>query len=579
MGVPGFVAWLRSQCKDIMICDALPKNPETLYIDGNCLIHPKCFEVLTYKGMNKTTNIDKLENIMFNRICKFIDYLVDYVNPTKECYFAVDGVAPVAKINQQRKRRYRSVDDALMKEKLKAKHKMEPDTKWSNTVITPGTTFMEKLHQHFQKYFANKANTSKIKYTYSSYHTPGEGEHKILRDIKKRLNDDGNNIYVIYGLDADLFFLAMASQRKNIYLLREEFNFVHGKVVKREITNIIEDVAEDLKFVSIDITKKCYEEIIGNILMQKTGHELTSDDYWNDFVFICYFLGNDFLPHLPTIDIHKSGLDTIMDGYTDIVIRLNCQLLVVKQGQISINNIFLLELLKYLSDKEDLYFKEILPEHNHKKYKRKCPPTADEYSKELWTIENMRFKVNDPIALGSGNKNEWKFRYYEHYFGISEYQQEHIDLLSYSYLEGLLWVTKYYYHECPSWMWQYAFTHAPFISDIYDYLKNSKLDINKITFSLSKPLQPCVQLLTVLPPSCVDIMPKKYSKIVTDSNSPVIDMFPTKVELDMIGKDMYWMCVPILPYLDIDRILDVVKKIKLSQDDAIKNKECNDFVY
>lgn len=561
MGVPGFVSWLREHSKDIMIINKLPKNVKIFYIDGNCLIHPKCFEVLSYKN-----RIGNLEDVMFKRICKYIDYLLDYVKP-EECYFAIDGVAPVAKINQQRKRRFKSIDDAQMKDELKIKHKIELDTKWSNIVITPGTTFMENLHQHLLKYFKNKG----IKYNYSSYHIAGEGEHKILTDIKERLNkqnkqdrqdnQDDQDIYVIYGLDADLFFLAMASQKNNIYLLREELHFTNGKVIKHEINDIIEDVSEELKYVSIDITKKCYNEIIKNVITKKIGIDKFNKkyDYWNDFIFICYFLGNDFLPHFPSIDIHKTGLDMIIDCYTDILIETGYQLIIVKDD-VSINNIFLLRLLEYLGNCEDNYFREILPKYNYNKSKRKCFFT-DEYSKELWTIENMCFKVDDPIKLGYGDKKEWKFRYYEHYFGISENQQEYIDKMSYSYLEGLIWVTKYYYNECPSWNWQYPYTHAPFISDIYEYFRKSNLDVNKITFTKSRPLDPYIQLLAVLPPSCVNMIPKKYAELVTDYKSPIYDMFPLKVEIDMINKDMYWMCIPLLPYLDIDRILKAVENI------------------
>lgn len=594
MGVPGFVSWLREHCRDAMILTSLPKDVKILYIDGNCLIHPKCYEVLDY--FKKSSDIKMIEEVMFQRICKFIDFLIDYVNP-QECYFAVDGVAPIAKINQQRKRRYRSVDDANMKNNLKTKYKIDPDIKWSNTIITPGTKFMERLHQHLLKYFKNKVKKNKkkgIKYVYSSYHTPGEGEHKILKDIRKKiLSSKEDDIYVIYGLDADLFFLAMSSQKTNIYLLREEFHFIQGKVVKQELIDPINDIAEDMRYVSIDITKQCYNKIIKNIITQKVNLNerndiinYDKDEYWNDFVFICYFLGNDFLPHFPSIDIHKFGLDMVIDSYTDIFIKLRSRLIAVNRminesesiSEITINNIFLIELFKELADKEEYYFTKILPEHNYYKQKKRCF-LSDDYSRELWEIENMRFNINDPIKLGKDNSEEWKFRYYEYYFGISEHYQEYIDTMSYTYLEGLIWVTKYYYHECPSWDWQYPFTHAPFISDVYQYLKKNKIDINKITFKKSNPLTPYVQLISVLPPSCADIMPKEYIHLVTDANSPIIDLYPVKVELDMINKDMYWMCIPMLPYLDINRIIDAVKDIKLSNKAEKRNKEFDDFYF
>ncbi|AYV80815.1 MAG: XRN 5'-3' exonuclease [Harvfovirus sp.] len=586
MGVPGFVAWLRDYFKDIMIYNSLPSDPDVLYIDGNCLIHPKCFEILD--NCPDIESHEKLEGLMFRRITKFIDYLVDYVSPKKECYFAVDGVAPLAKINQQRKRRFRAIDDAEMKDQLKQKYNLPLPTKWTNTVITPGTDFMEKLHNYLHKYFKTKAANCKkgITYRYSSYHTSGEGEHKILKDIRtllrtKQSKDD--DTYVIYGLDADLFFLSMASMKKNIYLLREEFHFVQGKAVKRELFDPIDDVAEEMRYVSIDITKECYDKRISEIIMQKreptyrfTESDL-STEYWDDFVFICYFLGNDFLPHLPSIDIHKEGLDIVIDCYTDIMITLN-QKLIIPGEKTKINTIFLLELLRKLSDMEELYFSEMLPEFNHKRGKRRCF-AQDEYSRELWSIENMKFHVDDNIQLGTGSKEDWQFRYYSHYFGVSEYYQEHVDSMAKLYAEGLMWVLKYYFEECPSYTWLYPFTHAPFISDIYKYLNESKLDVNDIMFSMQKPLTPCVQLLSVLPPACSNLLPKKYTHLVTSAKSPILDLYPTKVPLDMINKDMYYMCVPMLPYLDVNRILHAVKDIKLTEQDTLRNKETEDYIF
>ena len=44
-----------------------------------------------------------------------------------------------------------------------------------------------------------------------------------------------------------------------------------------------------------------------------------------------------------------------------------------------------------------------------------------------------------------------------------------------NYLEGIVWVTKYYFEKCPTWDWQYKFTHAPFLSDLAKYLKKEQV--------------------------------------------------------------------------------------------------------
>lgn len=215
MGVPGFFVWLMKHNTHNNIISNKLDNIQNLYFDANCLFHPKCFDIL--KLHSGITDIDKLEELMIKRIIKYIQYIIDFVKPSDKIFIAVDGVAPIAKINQQRKRRYKSVIDKEYQDNLNKKYNINKNNVWSNIVITPGTKFMIKLDKELEKF---KQNNTKI--IYSSYKECGEGEHKIIRYIKNsKLNNTSR--HVIYGLDADLIFLAMsASSKENeIFLLRE----------------------------------------------------------------------------------------------------------------------------------------------------------------------------------------------------------------------------------------------------------------------------------------------------------------------------------------------------------------------
>jgi len=590
MGVPGFFAWILTEFKKWIILQYIEQQPKYLYIDANCLFHPECFRVLD--SAHDVTNLEKLEKMMFKRIINYLDYLESVVNPSHMMYIAVDGVAPLAKIGQQRKRRFKSVIDNKLRNEIKLKHNVKFNNMWSNTTISPGTEFMEKLHLKLKNHYSQKQKNSKIKYVYSSYHTPGEGEHKLLQHIKN--NTLETDTIVTYGLDADLLFLSLASNRPNTYLLREE-SHISGQTSKEALYDIVEDVAQDLIFVSISGLKESYNRKIRSLLKNSYEHKGMIDkskqfedsdnncvnnsiDYSVDLIFMCFLLGNDFLPHFPSIDINKGGLNQIINAYIDCSTDINSLLVFRSESDITINNVFLLRMINLLSENESNFLKHTLPKALEKSQMKRCF-VSGAYAKDIWNLENMRiFKVEDNVGLGCGEPDEWKYRYYEHYFYITEHQETMIENLVKLYLEGVMWVAKYYFDKCPDWQWQYPYNNAPFISDVarYGHLINN---INNIKFTKKQNIPIITQLLSVLPPQCNDIIPSTYADLMTNKNSPIIDLFPVSVKLDMLYKDLYWKCEPKLPLFDIDRVLECTKSLVLTKNENERNKILNDFEF
>ena len=584
MGVPGFFAWLLRQYKNnTIILQSLPDdvNVDVLYIDANCLFHPQCFKLLaSYPEWN---DVGLLHNKMIKRILNYITYLKDYTNP-KEMFISVDGVAPMAKMNQQRLRRYRSIDDMIAKEQRKIKHGKHVPNRWSNTVITPGTEFMELLHNALVNYIGKE---KKIKMRYSSFHSKGEGEHKILADIRTRIDAEPDSVFTVYGLDADLIFLSLASQKKNMYLLREVTNL--GSAGKPngsfDQEDPIEDVEEDLNYVSIDEMKDCLYEQIEKLIKKKLDVDkidfplASASEISNDFIFICYFLGNDFLPHIPSIDISIGGLDIVLDAYVDTYSVLQSNL--VNVVEMDVNEIFLEMFIKYMADREDYYFRKILPKFMENTQRRRCP-FSDPYDIEEWKIENMiGVHVEDPIQLGIGDRESWKHRYYEHHFHVSSDQKDLRDDLAKEFLQGVVWTFRYYFKGCCSWSWKFPYPHAPFMSDIFSYVEKhcseGGLNLGSLKIEDTGPLEPCQQLLAVLPPSCNNIIPTSYRYLVTSEKSPIIEYFPQKIELDMIGKYRYWQCTPKIPQINPKRLRDATTKLNLSSVEKKRNKSLHEF--
>ena len=137
----------------------------------------------------------------------------------------------------------------------------------------------------------------KIEVIYSSSNTPSEGEHKLLQFIRD--NKKNKYSYVFYGLDADLLFLALTTGLDNIFLLREATHLNNH------------NPTDELNYVWI---KKMRESILQTLNSRSDGPKFKNNAI-KDFIFICYLLGNDFLPHLPSLDISNNGLDYLIDTY------------------------------------------------------------------------------------------------------------------------------------------------------------------------------------------------------------------------------------------------------------------------
>eukprot|EP01126_Amoeba_proteus_P004244 TRINITY_DN11428_c0_g1_i1.p1 TRINITY_DN11428_c0_g1~~TRINITY_DN11428_c0_g1_i1.p1 ORF type:complete len:209 (-),score=26.81 TRINITY_DN11428_c0_g1_i1:193-819(-) len=185
--------------------------------------HPAEFD------LNALANITE-EDIVVG-VVKYIERLFNIVKPQKLFYMAVDGVAPRAKMNQQRQRRFRAARDAedalqLLRERGEKIPQNEP---FDSNCITPGTEFMSRLSDHL-KFFIRKKVTEdslwrNITVIFSGQEVPGEGEHKILeyiRHMKCQPSWEPNLVHCLYGLDADLIMLSLATHEPHFSLLREE---------------------------------------------------------------------------------------------------------------------------------------------------------------------------------------------------------------------------------------------------------------------------------------------------------------------------------------------------------------------
>ena len=121
MGIPYYFYHLTKKYRNIIV-NELPKEIYVYAIDFNGIIHPEA---------SKETREPQLFENLWNKIN---DYNQSY-NP-EVILICIDGVAPLAKIIQQRKRRYLTI----------FKNKLDKiDVKWDTNAISCGTIFMKNL--------------------------------------------------------------------------------------------------------------------------------------------------------------------------------------------------------------------------------------------------------------------------------------------------------------------------------------------------------------------------------------------------------------------------------------------------
>ncbi len=558
------------------------KQLDYIYLDMNGAIHP---------AVKKDPNM-KIED-MYDAVIEYIEKIIKFANPQKGIFMAVDGVAPIAKMEQQRMRRYKSVRDSKAIREIKMKHRIDfTDNGIDFNMISPGTEFMATLSDKLRVYIQKKKKTDwkNLKIHLSDASIPGEGEHKIMNHIRDELPKGYRP--AIYGLDADLIFLSLLNCPTESVLLRETIHFDRNRgspdpdeleftyLLVDELRNIICKMLSPIVSIGELEQFQIYNKVqMPDIMDLKNpkykfydGSEKQKRRLILDYAFFCFALGNDFLPHLPSLRIRDGGHEIAMLAYKSVAWRMGGFL--VNHNGVDINNDFLLKMLLEFAEIEDKYLQELTKKREirvRKTLKRIGfkPP----YERELELRRYIEHSVKDNLQMGF---KDWRKRYYDDQFNIKfthrdEFKRQ-INPICEQYLIGMKWVLLYYQGKGHNWTWSYPYDASPSVDDLYNYLRY--YDFNKIQFKSNQAVMPFVQLLSILPPESSHLLPKSINHLMTDNDSKIHYLYPLKIVMNTPPyKKFLWECHPLLPEIEHDKLTRLVNKYSkyLNKRDIIRN--------
>jgi 5'-3' exonuclease len=366
MGIPSYFRGIIQKYPGCLIKSVSLLQPAVkaniLCFDFNCLIY-RCIRA---PGMPEYTleTEEEWEKALFSAIEKTVLEVWDAAGKPATAYIAVDGVVPMAKIRQQRVRRFKS---AWLRK-----------GGWDSNAITPGTRFMEKLGTVLKGMCVGKRG-----WTVSGADEEGEGEHKIMNWLRAY---DGATDVIVYGLDADLILLTMlVGEQKGLktYLLREKQEFGLQARTEAKAQTAQEYQLLDIKEFQMRLGVSGFEEVL-------------------NYIALMSLMGNDFLPHSLTHKLNDGGHECIMSELQEL--RKNGWLLVDGQIQDDV----LMAIFKKWSAEEDSRMLHMI--HKKREQATRGVGKGMDESEGLpleWAVENE-------LMSGGGRQlsEEWKDKYW-----------------------------------------------------------------------------------------------------------------------------------------------------------------------
>ena len=510
MGIPFYFSQLvRKHGVQFARRGGAPPPCDVLCYDYNCLIHTAA-AVAIKAGARDHRGV-------FAEIRRRTVEIARDVRPTGTVLICVDGVPPLAKMYQQRKRRYMG-----MKERRAGARRGW----WNPNAVTPGTAFMAALDAELLPAVVADLRAELgdgVEVVCSSWREDGEGEHKIFERLAGAMTPAGTRV-VIHGLDADMIMLSLLHPELEITLMRED------------------DRTGVLMWVSI------------RRLAALVGAEVGGADRVLDYVVLCMLAGNDFLPPVSYVSVPNGDIGEIVRRHAEA----GAPRLAAREPDAAGNHVRFDALAAFLGaalvPDEDVRMRAAHDAYFSARVPRRGPEAPAEHRWKFYPLLHKQAGLGGLMREPRG----WRARYYDALLDAPPHA------VAARFLEGLEWNVRYYLtNRAPRAQWFYEHTHGPTFLDLHNLLVGAGPLRRGWEAAYTSPcvITPEVQLACVTPPvDAVALLPPRARRLFTDVALGCTHLFPDDFQVPTYLRSRVWECHPRLPPIDLVRVCRALAK-------------------
>lgn len=515
MGIPSYYRKLVKEIRNLYCTK--PDAPKWLLMDYNCLI----YQILRdSKTLPQFTPSDKKgwEKTFIDEICIYTRKVIDLTGIELESVFiAIDGVVPLAKMRQQRMRRFKAVDERRLG--------LRDASGWDTNAITPGTEFMNELAAELRRTLKGA--------TISDTSAFGEGEHKLLEFLKALPKSERRGDVIVYGLDGDLFVLALLANQMfcplmNFYFLREEQ------------TTQFSSNKPQYEWISLNALK-------GGLLEEKASC-IGNAEWLKEYALAMSLLGNDFVPHGLAFRIKDGGHERLLD-YLRRLHDSDLRLLDDAEN-LSLSFEGWAQLFKWLAADEVRFINRSVSA------KMQAKPTSQNAMQDK-PLE-WRNEAEGQLLDDSGNlRTNWQTYYARAGLGSPEgFESHYIEDSAKQYLDALSWTFNYYCKggAAVNFDWMYKYPVAPLFSEVSRLFPTSGFNTMEAPVDFVPPTTH-EQLALVLPAASWSLLPKCKERQLL-ARAPWL--YPSKWSYHSFGKRFFWECEAHIPIPSIKDVRDIL---------------------